>query len=329
MRLAPILLSIIVFLFFSCDRTKKEFEAAQKINTVQAYKQFLQKYPDSKWVEKSKEAIIEIEFFIEQEQINTTEAYEQFLQKYPIGEFAEKAKQAIGLLNAQEKNSIEAYQKFLDTKPDSKYAVIANNNLTSSLYEKAKQDINFEFDESIFYKKAVEENKIESLEIFLKRYPNSNYLSSVENKLNNLNIQLSKRIELRALEWFYTHMTLGHPYHGYESQVGLLPTEHKINNKDLLMTSPLFSSSDVSMITFVLIEMESIQNGIQYSFGQKWSIPIEDSRRIDQIEFRKGKIMLVNGDIHLKNGTQVKITDDESENYYIFENGKWKILKNI
>jgi len=53
--------------------------------------------------------------------IDTIEAYEEFIQKYPDSEYANKARMQIDELSAKTKNTIEVYREFIVRHPESEF----------------------------------------------------------------------------------------------------------------------------------------------------------------------------------------------------------------
>ena len=80
-----------------CATPKKDWEKAQRLNTIEAYEEFLQKHPDSEFAYEAKHKIEELAWERAKEQ-NTIEAYEEFLQKHPFSIFALDAKERIANL---------------------------------------------------------------------------------------------------------------------------------------------------------------------------------------------------------------------------------------
>ncbi|MCU4137430.1 MAG: hypothetical protein MW689_001001 [Thermodesulfobacteria bacterium] len=79
-----------------CATPKKNWEKAQRLNTIEAYQEFLQKHPNSEFAYEAKRKIEELAWERTKEQ-NTIEAYQEFIDKYPQSEFIREAK--IGLRN--------------------------------------------------------------------------------------------------------------------------------------------------------------------------------------------------------------------------------------
>jgi hypothetical protein len=88
----------------ACERN--EWSKAQKANTVEAYKAFLEKYPKGKFVVEAALAIEKIEWE-KAEKANTIEAYEAFLDKQPDSKQANIARERIAALEEQKLGLLE------------------------------------------------------------------------------------------------------------------------------------------------------------------------------------------------------------------------------
>jgi len=139
-------------------RDAAAFSNALKINSLDAFDQFLSKYPNA--IQKS-EAVKKrnsLAFSIANDS-NTISAFENFINRYPNAEQANSASEKIHDLsykNAEKINTIEAYEKFCNAYPNSKQFSLA----TSKIHELA-------------YAEAEKLNTIESFQSFLSQYGNS------------------------------------------------------------------------------------------------------------------------------------------------------------
>jgi hypothetical protein len=59
-----VFVTVIIFLFISCETPESEFEKAKEENTIQAYKNFLSKYPDHKLKAEAENQIVKLEYLI-------------------------------------------------------------------------------------------------------------------------------------------------------------------------------------------------------------------------------------------------------------------------
>ncbi len=80
-----------------CDSSKRDWDKAEKANTIETYEQFLLDHKDSKFAGP---AIKEIELlnWDKVQTLNTVEEYTLFMKKYPQSEFTEKAKEKMAKL---------------------------------------------------------------------------------------------------------------------------------------------------------------------------------------------------------------------------------------
>lgn len=201
------------------------FTRAENLNSIEAYQVFVEKYPNSKYAEEANVKIEEL-FFSRIENMNSIEGYQVFIEKYPKGKFTEKAKEKVVELEfekAEKENISDSYQLFLEKFPKSKYTVLANKKLeelefgiaknentiqsyesflmnfpdsrfspeielllVDKQYERAKEDYSFQFSEKVFLEKAREENTLAAYQIFLERYPVTNYKEEINTAIINL-----------------------------------------------------------------------------------------------------------------------------------------------
>ncbi len=118
---------------------EKQFQKACKKNTIEAYNKFIDKYPNSEFIQEATFKVAEIS--------NTIDIWDNFLLKYPNGLFAEKAIDYFYKIVIKN-NTVADYEKFIIRIPKSKYS------------------------EEIAYKKAILINTIDSYDSFLFKYPN-------------------------------------------------------------------------------------------------------------------------------------------------------------
>jgi outer membrane protein assembly factor BamD (BamD/ComL family) len=201
---------IILFLLLSCSvfSQEKQFLKACTKNTIEAYDQFLSKYPASQYTEDTwyKKAILintvegwqdimrqfpngkydsiaathlcQLEFNAAKS-INTVEGYESYLKKYPK---CENSQMAQGLLmslefkEAESKNTIEAYNSFLSNYP------------TGSYLSKAKVAI-----EKIDFEKAKGEKSVSAFTDFMSKYPDGLFIKDARKEIEEIYFQNAKK----------------------------------------------------------------------------------------------------------------------------------------
>jgi hypothetical protein len=82
-----VLLLSLLFATAGCNRDARDYEKAQQANTIEAYEDFVQKHPDSKFVEPAKAQAEEL-LLKSVESKNTLADYRSFLKKYPRSKHA-------------------------------------------------------------------------------------------------------------------------------------------------------------------------------------------------------------------------------------------------
>ena len=126
-----ICLIIIALIIFGCDKSRSDWESAEKLNTIEAYNEFLSKHPQSKFVETARQKIDGLTWDRTVKD-GTIEAYQEFLSEYPQSKFVETARQKMEELiwnKASKENTIEAYQRFLNEHPQNKFADSAKEKI--------------------------------------------------------------------------------------------------------------------------------------------------------------------------------------------------------
>ena len=114
---------VICLVVVGCWQNQREWEKASKRNTVDSYREFIQKHPRSEF---SQQALTELEKLSRFDDWNQAQkestifAYEDFLTKHPNAEFAMQARSILDGMyinrdweKAKSINSIEAYEIFL------------------------------------------------------------------------------------------------------------------------------------------------------------------------------------------------------------------------
>lgn len=170
-RFTILCLCIVCMLLPGCTITQWDWKKAQKIDTQEAYQEFLQKHPQSEYEEAAQKAIENLEWE-ETSQVATIEAYKSFLSRYPQSEYRETAKNALHQLEwkrAETMNTIQEYKLFLAKYPQSEYKGIAETSI-----------------ETLEWKSTQTLATIEAYEKFLENYPHSNYRTTAQQHLETL-----------------------------------------------------------------------------------------------------------------------------------------------
>jgi len=88
---SALLVLFILILTTGCSDPKKDWQEAEKLDTIEAYESFLQKHSAGQFADSARQRIEELEWQ-NATNLGTVEGYETFLEKYPQGELSEKAK---------------------------------------------------------------------------------------------------------------------------------------------------------------------------------------------------------------------------------------------
>ena len=122
-----ILLTLLLLVIFACSTIQKDYEKARQTDTIAAYREFLNKYPDSNFT-KPAMTRIEEKNFEKAESENTVAAYERFLEVSESDLFKNYAKQRIlniyteAFEKAKAQNSVQAYEQYVKDYPQSMFA---------------------------------------------------------------------------------------------------------------------------------------------------------------------------------------------------------------
>jgi hypothetical protein len=164
-------LTIIAILLISCSSPESEFQKAKEKNSIQAFDEFIKKYPESSLVNEA-EKLIYLISFDNTKDTNTIEAFEEFLRKYPIGEFTDSAKQCIYILSFEKVisyDSLDLLQSFLNEYPNGKYT----DTITNKIYE-------------IAFQNAIKIGTIDSYKSYIESYPESYLVKSANERIAEL-----------------------------------------------------------------------------------------------------------------------------------------------
>ena len=123
-----ILYVAIIFLINSCSQDKKEWKNSMEKNSVQAYEEYIDKYPDSKYADSAKNRIWKNT--IAMESIN---AFDEYIDKYPDSKYADSAKIRIWK-KTKSIESIKAFEKFIDWYPSSAFVDSAKIEIKDLTY---------------------------------------------------------------------------------------------------------------------------------------------------------------------------------------------------
>mgnify|MGYP003881496055 CR=1 FL=1 len=132
--------------------TEERWEYYTQLNTVTAYEEFLQKYPDSIFAEEARRRIaqakIEAPHYEKAKKLDTIKAYEEFLKKYPDSIFANKARTRIEQLKdelaykkAKKQNTPDSYFSYLTTYPKGRFAELAEKAILTTLPTYVRKEV--------------------------------------------------------------------------------------------------------------------------------------------------------------------------------------------
>lgn len=91
-----IVIACLSFQFISCASMEMQYESAKKADTIEAYEQFINQYPNaSNEIIRRHKQLKDSEAYKEAEKINTTIAYQEFVQNHPDNLYVEEARERI------------------------------------------------------------------------------------------------------------------------------------------------------------------------------------------------------------------------------------------
>ncbi|MBU0545289.1 MAG: hypothetical protein KKH97_08125 [Proteobacteria bacterium] len=138
----------IVFLLFGCATTQRDWQAATSHGTVEAYEQFINKYPYADETEEARRRLASLkaeDAWRRAESIDTIDGYTEFLIKHLRSKQDEMAVKRLKQLKiekewktAKGENSVEMIEKFLKNHPSSEYSHEANKQLAALLAEQER-----------------------------------------------------------------------------------------------------------------------------------------------------------------------------------------------
>lgn len=179
-------LAFLSLLFLVCSNAERDYELAKKENNIEAYSGFIQKHPNSNFVEEV-ESILDSLKYVSFSSKNKINEFEQFILKNPNSKFIEVSKMKLDSLRYElvlSKDSLRTYNEFIKEYPDSKFILPVKTKI-----------------EEISYKDAKSTNTIKGYEDFLVRFPDSKYTTQAKSILKNLKVLASlPQITVRNIE---------------------------------------------------------------------------------------------------------------------------------
>ncbi len=117
-------------LILGCATMQSRYKKAKRIDTIPAYKEFLNKHPDSPYSAEINARIKQLNdeaIFKEVESKNTTSAYKTFIDQYPNNIFIEEAQRRItqsdleAYIRTWRLGAVQPFRGFIESYPTSKY----------------------------------------------------------------------------------------------------------------------------------------------------------------------------------------------------------------
>ena len=119
------------------DNHEKAWKQAQSANSIDAYRSFIAKFPNSRYVDRARAAMRKIQdgqkdpddaAFAKAKAANTKDAYQAYLKAFPNGRHRDDAKKRLAILadddafaKAKAANTREAYQAYLKAFPNGRH----------------------------------------------------------------------------------------------------------------------------------------------------------------------------------------------------------------
>ena len=151
-----LLIVLMAFVFTSCATTNGDWEKAERLGTIKAYKTFLVEHPDADQADDARRRIEDILVDIKWERVqadNTIAAYEKFLAEFPQTKHTEEANNVLESRRYQQalgEDSIHSYATYLKHHPDSPRAKAAEKRLRELRYAYVKKVGTVEVYETFF-----------------------------------------------------------------------------------------------------------------------------------------------------------------------------------
>lgn len=162
----------------SCANPEQSFQEAEQLRSKEAYAQFINDFPKSKWVKKAEQRIAEINFW---QTIKTSQAvddYEKYISSFPDGLFHKEAQsQMLDIKKfqvARDKDLLDHYQNYLHHYPQGLFVQEA----TTRSAELKAADIGYQVIKS--------ETNLEALKAYAKEFQDTGYSQLINKHIENL-----------------------------------------------------------------------------------------------------------------------------------------------
>ncbi len=304
---------------------KTAFKSALSKGTVDALQFFLKRYPKSQFRQEALNAISDLELWNKAKKVNTKDAYEDYLNLSKFKFYEEDAKQAIAdilvkdeqeYMHAYNQGTIDAYQQYLKNYPKGVFADNARNNIedltlwqvacdknteasyTQYLKESKHQNYDLEAKNRIKQIKSEQEwEKIKDsddfgiLENFKNTYPNSIHTEFVNYKINLL------KGEYYFNQGYRTDMVLKH----YENANKYLKLEgqyeeHYKELKAQIQYEQILDSSNEIIIKDYLSKMslndvnyDNVSNHLAIVMANSLTKYSSEARKVETLRYAKDK----------------------------------------
>ena len=196
------------------------YTEVRRQDTIAAYKDFLQKYPQSP-DRKDAEGRLEVLAFQKASEENSEESYASFLRDFPQSRFARQANTQLEIKRykrARDRDTLESYQDFLRRFPNGQFAREAKDRAEEHFFQKALRYQSVRgmeaylqhFPSGRFARQAEEHHRtfwwrrvqrtpsLSHLEAFLRRFPEGIYVAEAKAKILQLRYD---RYEMSGKPW--------------------------------------------------------------------------------------------------------------------------------
>ena len=172
-----------------CNRAESDWKAAQSVNTVAAYNDFLGKHPQNSHIAEVRQAIDVLDWN-DAKSKSTVDAFNAYLLKNAQGKYVAEAKSSIENLDwkaAQAKGSVESYEAYVRSHAESAHALTARELLATKIEERDWQS-------------ATEANSFDAWTAFLAKHPKSTRETEARASLEKVAFAPSKEMMQTCLE---------------------------------------------------------------------------------------------------------------------------------
>jgi outer membrane protein assembly factor BamD (BamD/ComL family) len=168
----------LILMVAGCANPEQSFQKAEQLRAKEAYTQFINDFPESKWVKKAEQRIAEIELWQTIEASQTLEDYEAYITSFSDGIFHKEAQSRMLDIKkfkaARDKDILAHYQNYLGNYPQGLFAQEA----TKRSAELVPADIGYQIIKS--------ETNTEALKAYAKEFKDTGYSQLIKNYLQNL-----------------------------------------------------------------------------------------------------------------------------------------------